>query len=261
MGYERIRQDTDEEMNAMKKVFCVLLCTLLLFVGAGCASSANLPEIMSEYVTMLQEPANPESIAEIGAFLDQNLRVFETEHANQMLVAFEDYLFAFDQNSPDYRAFLERYKQYMSEDLAALYDIKAQEQEHPAVIDHVLQKSWEELSQRAHSLEILITTADHQIVREEAVRIFEYYIRLMLIGVSGTPIFDSDGRFNESAQNTYVAFSRQYADTTVAEVLREFIAYLGSIDFRIDFENMEETTAFSDISSRLVSEAGKRVLQ
>ena len=245
----------------MKKVFYVVLFTLMMvFALIGCASPASLSDINVEYAAMLHEPASPESISDIGAFLDQNLSKFDEHHADQMVIAFEDYIFAFDRNSPDYMEFLERFEEYISSALTGLYEIKIEEQENPAVIDNILQKSWPQLCERSLSLELFIRQTNHQIVQEEAARIYEHYIRLMLMGVTGTPVFDDGGNFKEDVLHALVEFEVLYPDTAVSGALREFIAYLAGIDFRIDFENIEENKAFSDMCSHLVSEAGKRVL-
>jgi len=129
-------------------------------------------------------------------------------------------------------------------------------------MDNTLQKSWGELYERALSIEIFIKEATtYQIIREEAARIFEYYIRLMFMGVAGTPVFDDDGNFHADVRNTYMEFEMLYPDTTVSGLIREYFSYLESINFHIDFESVEANKAFSDICSYLVSEAGKRVLQ
>ena len=230
-------------------------------MATSCYEAVNLAEIKAEYMEMLQTSASLESIDEIGEFLDLHLGRFETTYADQMLIAFEDYVFAFDRYRPNYREFLERYGDYISSALASLYEIKAEEQENPAVIDNTLQMTWAELAGRALELELFIRKTNNLTVQEEAVDIFENYIRLMFMGVGDMPIFDSDGIFNENARSTYAEFDIFFPDTTVAEVLREYMYFLASIDFQIDFENIEETIAFSDMCSRLVLEAGKRVFR
>jgi len=245
----------------MKKVFYVVLFTLVIaFAFAGCSSSPSLAEINAEYVAMLQEPPNPENKSDITVFLEQNLSKFNEEHADQMVIAFEDYIFAFYKNSPDYREFLQEYEAYISSALAGLYEIKIEEQENPPVIDNNLQRSWAELFERTLSLEVFIKgAANHPIVQEEAARIYEYYIRVMLKGVPGSPVFDDEGNFKDNALRALEEFQVLYPDTTVSVAIRELLAYLSSIDFHIDFESVEENKAFSDMCSQLVSEAGKRV--
>jgi len=260
-----VRNTNVKGVRTMKKAFCVMLCMMVVgFAMTGCNESADvseLNEIKTEYLAMLQEQASPESVDEIVEFLDENLNRFDTESADQMVMAFADYLFAFEIEEPRYRELLERYEDYISDALARLYMIKAEEIEFPAVLDNVLQLTWEQLCERALYLELFIRELDNALVSEVATRIFEDYIRLMLMGVAGTPIFDSDGVFESDAQAAYRGFIVAYPDTTVAEILIEFMSYLVSIDFRLDFENIDEMLSFSDMCSLLILEAGKRVFQ
>jgi hypothetical protein len=250
--------------SVMKKIFYVLLFAfMMVFAFTGCSSSGSLAEIKAEYLKMLQESPDLQSVADIGEFLDLNLSKFEEEHADQMVIAYEDYIFALDSEMLDYREFLNRYQACISNMLIGLYEIKIEEQENPAVNEGILQKSWKQLYERALILEVFIKEAkNYQIVKEEAAIIYSYYIRLMFMGTNKSPIFDqSNGNFDQYAKNAYVEFSEIYPDTTVSEMINEYLSYLESINFDLDYENITEMTNFSETCSYLVSEARKRVLQ
>lgn len=247
----------------MKNYLCVPLCAFMLMVAvSGCSSKPS--DIQAEYLMMLDEPASPQSILNVGNFLDKNLKKFDAGQADQMVIAYEDYIYSFDGEDPDYREFSDRYRKYVSAPMANLFDIKQYEQENPMTAgDAQLRCSWMQLAERALNLEVFIKeNKSYQLVRDEAVRIYEYYIRAMLMGTSGTPIFEQNsGDFKGDAQNAYAEVAAAYPDTTVALVINEYFEYLESAQFKHDYRNSDDNTVFSDTCAYLVSEAGKRAMQ
>ena len=242
-------------------VNAALVLILLAFAASGC--SQKLSEIQAEYLAMLESPASPQSILSIGAYLDKNLKAFDTGHADQMVMAYEDYIFMYDSEGPDYKEFTDRYRKRISEPLSGLYEIKLYEKENPMVTgDAALLCSWKQLGIRALNLEVFIKeNKNHMLVREEAARIYEYYVKAMLSGTKGTPVFEqASGKFKEDALVAYAEIVASFPDTTVASALVEYLEYLANVDFALDYGNAEENTVFSDVCAHLASEAGKRVL-
>jgi hypothetical protein len=247
----------------MRKFLCLLCVSLAMFAFSGCSSSATPAEIKTEYLAMLQEPANSESIAEIGKFLNQNLSKFDEEHADQMVMAYEDYIYALNGEPLDYRTLLDKYEKYISQPLRGLYEIKIDENEKSMCSVTELGLLWTHLCERALTLELFIKeNKNYQMIKEEAADIYAGYIRAMFMGTAGTSIFDqSSGNFDQNVKDAYVRFSEIYPDTTVSEMIGEYLYYLESIDFNLDYENITEMTSFIDRCLYFVSEARKRVLQ
>ena len=243
----------------------VLLVILSIAVGqtalSGC--SQKLTDIQAEYLRMLEEPATVRSVSEIGDFLEKHLSRFDYENADQMLIAFEDHIYSLDGEDMDYGALSDRFGKYMSQPLLDIYDIKISEQDNPMISGAKLLKSWHELCERALFLEIFIKdNKNYQLIREEAAEIYKRYIKAILMGTTETPVFNhSDGSFDERAKNAYTDFIFTYPDTTIAEIIGEFLDYLDSIGFILDVREPEAMTVFSDTCMYLVMEAGKRVLQ
>lgn len=246
----------------MKNVsYVILFAIAIICVFSGCAPKQA--DIQAEYLGMLKEPASEQNIADIGAYLDKNLGRFDTGHTDQMVVAYEDYIYALNGEAPDYRDFLDRYEKYISKPLAGLYEIKIEEQESPMVSGGVLLKTWRQLCDRALSLEVFTKeNKNNQLVRDEASEIYGYYMKAIFMGSGGTPIFDPGaGSFNKDALKAYTEFTAEYPDTTVAGLIDEYLTYLDSIQFSLGDKDQEEKTAFSDTCAYLISEAGKRVMQ
>jgi len=237
---------------------------MLVLAAALCGCASAPAEIQAKYIEMLGEPASPQSILSIGDFLDRNLKKFDVGQADEMVAAFEDYIFSFNGEDPDYREFSDRYSKHVSTPMSSLLEIKLYEQENPMTGgDAQLQLSWRQLAGRALNLEVFIKeNKNYQLVRDEADRIFEYYIRAMLMGTAGTPIFEQgSGDFKEDARNSYAELASAFPDTSVASVIDEYFEYLDSVNFNLDYKNSDENTAFSDTCAYLVSEAGKRAMQ
>ena len=246
----------------MKKIlFAVLFIATGSMMFSGC--SQKLTVIQAEYLRMLEEPATEQSIAETGSFLDKNLGRFDSENADQMVVAFEDYIYSLDGEDMDYGELTDRFGKYISQQLMEVYEIKAWEQENPVLSGVKLLKSWSSLCERALFLEIFIKdNKNYQLIKEEVADIYRRYLKVMLMGAAETPVFNHiDGSFNEWAKSAYTDFISAYPDTTVSDILIEYLDYLESIDFTLDVGETEAMTAFSDTCMYLVLEAGKRVLQ
>lgn len=245
----------------MKNILYILLCAAVVsFAFSGCAQKKT--DIQADYLRMLEEPATEQGVSDVGAFLEKNLKKFDENNADQMVVAYEDYVYSLYGDTMDYEGLLDKYGKYISGPLTDLYSIKIEEQEAPPAIDSVLVKSWRELCERAHSLEIFIKeNKNYQLVRDEATDIYKLYIKLMLMGTTVTPVFSPDGAFDEEAQNAYIDFTAAYPDTVAADIINEYFAYLNSIDFNLDYKAPTSMTVFTDTCAYLVAEAGKRVLQ
>ena len=244
----------------MKKiVYITLLIAVSSFFFAGC--SQKLTDIQAEYLKLLKEPATSESVWIAGDFLEKNLKRFDSYNADQMVIAYEDYIYSIDSEGLNYNEFLERFVQYISQPLKSLYEIKLNEQESPMIIESKLVKSWDELSGRALFLEVFIKeNKNYPLIQEEAVVIYEQYLKAMLMGTAETPIFSFDGgNFNEAAQNAYMDLIAAYPDTTTAYILEKYFEYLSSINYALDNKDVAEITIFSDTCTHLVSEAGKRL--
>lgn len=244
----------------MKKLISIGLCTVVLLVMlSGCSYDQAI--IQAEFLEMLEEPAEIESIAAVGFFLDKNLGKMETNDADQMVIAYEDYIFTFNNESLEYRTFLEQFKKYISQPLSELYQIKIEEQENPIAVNTVLQMSWRQITDRAMRLELFIKeNSKNEQIKEEAKSIYEYYINAILMGTTGTPIFSyQDGMFSEDAKNAYIGFSSEYPDTLITTIFNEYFSYLESINFKLNYKNTTEVKIFYDTCTYLVSEAGKRV--
>ena len=248
-----------EVQTAMKNILYVsLIVAVGTFTLVGC--SQKLSDIQTEYLRMMEEPATPENISATGDYLEKNLKRFDINHADQMVIAFEDYIYSYDSEHMDYSMFLDRFGKYVSQPLCGLYEIKIEEQENPAIVGAKLQKSWRELCERAHFLEVFIKdNKNYQLIQEETAGIYDHYLKAILMGTTENPVFNYDnGSFNDEAQNAYIDFTAAYPDTTVADIMNEYFAYLSSIHFILDYKDAAEITVFSDTCVYLVSEARKR---
>lgn len=163
----------------------------------------------------------------------------------------------------DYKVFIERYGKKITEALSGLYSIKELESDNPMARDAALVISYDELLGRAHSTEQYIQQyKEDPLTLEHATFIYQNYINTMLLGMNNTPIFDYETHaFSQEAKKAYVDFVNANPNAVTSWMLGEYLTYLGSTDFTMDYTNETQSKVFFDTCTWLVSEAGKKVLE
>ncbi len=295
-----------------------IIAALLMLIAAiiiGCGPDGE--QIQSDFSTMLEGKATPESVASAAEYLDQNIGKAGKEIGSQMMVAYEDYLiqylnsdadwnameaffpywnfdessleadkiqseetkalydnlmaggFKFDSSEGmvypiiDYKALIERYGSKVTESLNSLYVVKQMESDKPMARDAALVIGWDELAQRAYATEQYIQTfKEDTLTIADAQFIYENYINTMLLGMNNTPIFDYETTvFSSEAKTAYGSFINEYPNSVTSWMLKEYMVYLESAGYKMDYNDATQSKAFFDTCSWLVSEAGKKVLE
>ena len=163
----------------------------------------------------------------------------------------------------DYKVFLEKYGKSITESLSGLYGIKELESDKPMAADAALMIPYSELLGRAYQAEQYIKQyKEDPLTTEDAKFIYQNYINTILLGMNNTPIFDYETHiFSKEAKKAYEEFVSAKPDTTTSWMLGEYLKYLGSINFTMDYGNASQSKDFFDTSTWLVSEAGKKILE
>ncbi len=163
----------------------------------------------------------------------------------------------------DYGLLNDKYGRHTTEALQELYAIKTMESSLPMAEDAALMISWEELAMRAYSVEQYIKTfGEDPMTIEDARFLYGNYINAMMLGMNNTPIFDYEtDQFSEDAKAAYERFVREHPKSTTAWMLREYMSYIASIDYRMDYSDQSQSKAFLETCSWLVSETGKKAME
>ncbi len=163
----------------------------------------------------------------------------------------------------DYKVFLEKYSKSITESLSGLYSIKELESDKPMAADAALMISYSELLGRAYATEQYIKQyKDDPLTLPDAKFIYQNYINTLLLGMNNTPIFDYETHlFSQDAKKAYEKFVSANPNTTTSWMLGEYLKYLGSVNFTMDYSNASQSKDFFDTCTWLVSEAGKKVLE
>ncbi len=161
----------------------------------------------------------------------------------------------------DHARLLEKYGEYISESMQALYHLAAEVVERPTTENATLAISWKELVDRTYEAEKIIKTyPDDQRIIEEVMWIFRTHLNTMLMGTTNTPIFDYRTKeFSDSARAAYQEFMLSESDAVLTWTLKEYFTYLDSIDFTLDFNDITMSKVFFNTCDWLVSEAEKWV--
>ncbi|MEI8217084.1 MAG: hypothetical protein WCF96_08285 [Eubacteriales bacterium] len=161
----------------------------------------------------------------------------------------------------NYSKLLSEYESNISPALIDLYKIKQLESDTPMANISGLAISWGELANRALGAEKYIQKyKDDPNTQEDAIFIYQNYINTLLLGIENTPIFSIDNnQFSNDAKTQYIEFVKNNPDSVTGYVLNEYITYLKSISYKLDYTNEEQSKIFFDTCTWLVSEAGKRV--
>jgi hypothetical protein len=136
------------------------------------------------------------------------------------------------------------------------------EADYPMVIDASLVISWGELANRTLATEIFVHKYKNDYdTLEDGTFMYQNYINTLLMGIDNTPTFGiEDNQFSSDAKEQYIDFINNNPDSVTAYILTEYITYLESINYKLDYANEEQSKIYFDTCTWLVSEAGKRVI-
>lgn len=163
----------------------------------------------------------------------------------------------------NYTDLLIKYEGKISPALVDLYKIKQMEADYPMAIDASLVISWGELANRTLATEVFVEKYknDYNTI-EDWIFIYQNYINTLLMGIDNTPMFGIlDNEFSKDAKGQYIDFINNNPDSVTAYILTEYITYLESINYILDYANEEQSKIYFDTCTWLVSEAGKRVTE
>lgn len=163
----------------------------------------------------------------------------------------------------NYTELLIKYEAKISSALIDLYKMKQMEADYPIAIDASLVISWGDLANRTLATEKFVQKykKDYNTL-EDGTFMYQNYINTLLVGVDNTPVFGAlDNQFSSDVKEQYIAFINSNPDTVTAYILTEYITYLDSINYKLDYANEEQSKIYFDTCTWLVSEAGKRVIE
>lgn len=163
----------------------------------------------------------------------------------------------------NYTDILLKYEGKISPALIELYKMKQMEADYPMAIDASLVISWGELANRTLATEEFVQKykSDYNTL-EDGTFIYQNYINTLLMGIDNTPMFGIvDNQFSNDAKEQYIDFINSNPDSVTAYILTEYITYLESINYKLDYANEEQSKIYFDTCAWLVSEAGKRVIE
>jgi hypothetical protein len=253
----------------------VFIVSISLF---GCQKSESA--LLSEFKGMTEAVPQWQGLGEAVSFMDLNIAGVSLEGASRMVLAYEDYLLRFLEESPqaveaanapavflikrdqsdkgiwtvDYAAILGEYADFISEELSDLLSIKVEEAAAPSSQDSQIKLSYQDLLARALRAETLIKQhTSEDALRANAMEYYEDYLFLLFAGADFSPVFDyATGEFSPEAKEAYEDFIVANPDTVLASSLTEYFAYLNDIKFVIDYSDATENKVFYDTCDYLI---------
>lgn len=219
-------------------------------------SDQSLPTLLEPYYNSNQKKMEPDQIKD-----PDTKKAYENLTKADIRCGVQSGQFTLSVN---HKALLNEFGKDITPALARLYKLKEVEFAKPAAENAVLKITWEQLADRAYSVEKMIKKykKDDDLIREDAQWMYENYMSMMLMGLNNSPIFDfKTGKFSKDAEAAYTKFIADHPKSLTAEMLTQYFSYLNKIDYRMNYRNKTQSKQFFDQCGRLVSEAGKRVFE
>jgi len=245
------------------KRFLAFILVILFVIGALSGCGPEPEKVQEDFLEILDQPASEETVKEAIAYLDKYLPSIDKAYANAMVYKLEHYILGFDHEGINYTEWIKKYQRYLDPVLLEYYQIMEREQESPVAVDAVLQLGWEDLVQRTYELEQFIReNKEYILIKDDLTWLYGNYINTIVMGTTGTPIFDYKSHaFSDEARTVYAAFINKNPDSTTGWVLKEYFTYLNSIGYTMDYNDKISSKLFFDTCDWLVTESGKRVFQ
>ncbi len=259
-----------------KHIIGLLVCILAMaLIITGCGKSRD--DVISGFNDILgKEAAEFDNVSEkleaLENYLDKNLKYVGKEDADYMVFNYIEEAYVQDNEYIVYSDIAERYGKYLTDMFNAQIEMEILEDESPITNQEdggKLNYDWSEITARALLTEDIISeykekinSQEYEYMKEHILWHYKYYINLMLMGTSSNPLFSYEtGEFDENAEAMYTSSMQSNTDTVVAWALNEYFTYLDSTDYKLDYENTQESKIYYNTCNYIVAEAGKRVFQ
>ncbi len=199
---------------------------------------------MDEYMNALFEDDIPNKLHEIfgvefdkekvDSIEDQELKELLTEilEGGYQIVSLEGDFYPMMNYSP-----LEKYTQYLSDDMKDYIEIMATEYDALSFKDAHLAISWDELAERTINTEKYLSKYEDSPKREDIGKMYINYIRAYI-----HPIADyTTEKISDETINAYKKVVDEYEETVTAEVTKEYLEILEKNDYKPNEETQEES--------------------
>lgn len=139
----------------------------------------------------------------------------------------------------DYSAY-KKYRNSVTQDIAAFIDIMAVESEKTPIKDAALMISWSEILKRAVTQEKFIKDYSNSAKQEDMKQLLKRYTTYTLYGANNTPLFSYDTRqMVPEAKRTYLETTFDANDGSFSKILNGYLAVLKKNDYKLTDEVQE----------------------
>lgn len=139
----------------------------------------------------------------------------------------------------DYSAY-KKYRNFVTQDIAAFIDIMAVESEKTPIKDAALMISWSEILKRAVTQEQFIKDYSNSAKQEDMKQLLKRYITYTLYGANNTPLFSYDTRqMVPEAKRTYLETAFDANDGSFSKIMNGYLAVLKKNDYKLTDEVQE----------------------
>ncbi|MFA5528652.1 MAG: hypothetical protein WC996_08545 [Peptostreptococcales bacterium] len=184
-------------------------------------------EIFEHYMTNfnLDDMRNTENEALINLLKKADDTGYRVETAEGMFFPIIDY------------NFYNKYSSYVTEDMKSYIAIMIVESDEMPAKDAALVIGWDEVIDRAYSLEKFINEYPDSSRIEEIKALYEKYVNFTLYGLVNTPLFSHDSKImKEEAKNIYRAEISNEEDSSYLKLLQDFMNILEENEYKLNEE-------------------------
>ncbi|MBQ8590959.1 MAG: hypothetical protein IJ486_10970 [Firmicutes bacterium] len=232
---------------------------------------AHLEDYLIQYINTDRDDIQVQSLAayfdkESGILNEEKIKDNVTKEYYSTLQKAHIYPVYFEEKVQlrvNYATLHETFSKVIDPALSKLYEIDALITDKPATKNATLQIGYDQLLDRALTVEELIIEHPGNVLIEEEVEwLYSTYLDLIMMGTANSPIFDyQSGEFNPQAKSAYDAFIEENAATTLAWALEEFYAYVEDIGYTMNYKDSTKSKLFFDTCYGIRVAAEKRVFE
>lgn len=136
----------------------------------------------------------------------------------------------------DYSAY-KKYRNAVTQDIAAFIDIMAVESEKTPIKDAGLTIGWNEILKRAMTQEQFIEDYNNSVKIEDMRQLLKRYTAFALYGANNTPLFSYDTKqMVPAAKKTYLETAFDANNGTFSKAMNEYLAVLKKNDYKLTDE-------------------------
>ena len=181
--------------------------------------------VMNKYYKLLTEN---KTVGDISNFMDENISGLNKDNVETMVVSLEDYLSTTDSSVDEDYALLNKYKDYVSEEMKSYLGVIERETRSIFTDGESLNVDIKEIMDRAIEAEKHLDKFPKGKIYNKIYELYGQYIRGAVLGSGNPYIFAEDGStlIKEEYLDKYKTIIEENKDSKTAEILSQYVGLL-----------------------------------